>query len=146
MAVVQIEDLTGQAEAVIFPKFYERIKHHIQVDTRLMIWGKVDRRDDRSQFVIEDAEPIEDVRMVMVELDARTAGDIRQQHGLRTILLEQRGEDESGKIPVIAVVSGGERREIVRLGAQFRVQDHQATVTALLRAGFQASASSLVAG
>jgi DNA polymerase-3 subunit alpha len=146
MAVVQIEDLTGQAEAVIFPKFYERISHHIQVDTRLMIWGKVDRRDDRSQFVIEDAEPIEAVRMVMVELDAHTAADITKQHGLRTILLQQRSEDESGKIPVIALISGGARREIVRLGAQFRVNDHQATVSALLRAGFQARASSLLTG
>jgi DNA polymerase III subunit alpha len=146
MAVVQLEDLTGQAEAVIFPKFFERIQQHIQVDARLMIWGKVDRRDDRSQFVIEDAEPIEDVRMVMVELDAQIAGDITKQHGLRTILLEQRGEDESGKIPVIAVVAGFNRREIVRLGAQFRVQNHEATVQALLRAGFQARASSLLAG
>jgi DNA polymerase III subunit alpha len=146
MAVVQLEDLTGQAEAVIFPKFFERIQQHIQVDARLMIWGKVDRRDDRSQFVIEDAEPIEDVRMVMVELDAQIAGDITKQHGLRTILLEQRGEDESGKIPVIAVVAGFNRREIVRLGAQFRVQNHEATVQALLRAGFQARASSLLVG
>ncbi len=146
MAVVQIEDLTGQAEAVIFPKFYERISQHIQVDTRLMIWGKVDRRDDRSQFVIEDAEPIEAVRMVLVELDARTAGDITKQHGLRTILLEQRGEDENGKIPVIAVVSGQNRREIVRLGAQFRVQNDQAAVSALLRAGFEAKATSLIGG
>jgi DNA polymerase III subunit alpha len=145
MAVVQIEDLTGQAEAVIFPKYFERIQHYIQVDTRLMIWGKVDRRDDRSQFVIEDAEPIEEVRMVMVELNAQVAGDITKQHGLRTILLGQRGEDDSGKIPVIAVISGQERREIVRLGAQFRVQNHEATVSALLKAGFQARASSLVA-
>jgi DNA polymerase III subunit alpha len=145
MAVVQIEDLTGQAEAVIFPKFFERIQQHIQVDTRLMIWGKVDRRDDRSQFVIEDAEPIEEVRMVMVELNAQVAGDITKQHGLRTILLGQRGVDDSGKIPVIAVISDQERREIVRLGAQFRVQNHEATVSALLQAGFQARASSLVA-
>jgi DNA polymerase III subunit alpha len=96
--------------------------------------------------VIEDAEPIEEVRMVTVELDAHTAGDITKQHYLRTILLEQRGEDESGKIPVIAVVSGIDRREIVRLGAQFRVQNHQAAVSALLKAGFEAKASSLMAG
>lgn len=146
MAVLQLEDLTGQADAVVFPKIFERIGHYLQVDQRLMVWGKADRRDDRSQFIIEDAEPIESVRMVMVELDAHTAGDITKQHYLRTLLLEQRGEDESGKIPVIAVVSGMERREIVRLGAQFRVQDHQATVSALLRAGFQARASSLLAG
>ncbi|MCU0523895.1 MAG: DNA polymerase III subunit alpha [Elainella sp. Prado103] len=145
MAVLQIEDLTGQADAVVFPKIFERIGHYLQVDQRLMVWGKSDRRDDRSQFIIEDAEPIESVRMVMVELDATTAGDITKQHYLRTVLLEQRGEDDSGKVPVIAVVSGLERREIVRLGAQFRVQDHQAAVSALLRAGFQARASSLLA-
>jgi len=83
---------------------------------------------------------------VMVELDIQTAGDIRQQHGLRTILLEHRGEDESGKIPVIAVISSLERREIVRLGAQFRVQNHEATVSALLKAGFRARAEALLVG
>jgi DNA polymerase-3 subunit alpha len=143
MAVLQIEDLTGQADAVVFPKSFERLSHYIQVDTRLMVWGKVDRRDDRNQFIIEDAEPIEEVRMVMVELDSQIAADITKQHHLRTVLLKQRNEDEQGKIPVIAVVSGSDRREIVRLGAQFRVYDHQATVSALLKAGFQARASSL---
>jgi DNA polymerase-3 subunit alpha len=143
MAVVQLEDLTGQAEAVVFPKAFERIGSFLQVDHRLMVWGKVDHRDDRHQFIIEDAEPIEAVRMVMVELEPRIACDITKQHHLRTVLLEQRGEDESGKIPVIAVISGSDRREIVRLGAQFRVQDHQATVNALIQAGFHARASSL---
>ncbi|NJO43112.1 MAG: trans-splicing intein-formed DNA polymerase III subunit alpha C-terminal partner DnaE-C [Cyanobacteria bacterium RU_5_0] len=146
MAVLQIEDLTGQVDAVAFPKTFERIGHHLQVDTRLMLWGKVDRRDDRNQFVIDDAEPIEDVRMVMVELKPQTARDITRQHHLRTILLAQRGEEEKGKIPVIAVVSGPDRREIVRLGVQFRVQDHRSTVEALAKAGFQASTSSLLNG
>ncbi|HEY9696914.1 MAG TPA: DNA polymerase III subunit alpha [Trichocoleus sp.] len=144
MAVLQIEDLTGQAEAVVFPKFYERIAHHLQVDARLMIWGKVDRRDDRSQFIIEDVEPIEEVRMVMVELESRVAGDVVKQHHLRTVLLEQRGDEDRGNIPVIAVISGQERRELVRLGVQFRVPDPQAAVNALMQAGFQARASSLI--
>jgi DNA polymerase-3 subunit alpha len=143
MAVLQIEDLTGQADAVVFPKTFERIERYICVDMRLMIWGKIDRRDDRHQFIVEDAEPVEEVRMVIVELEPQMAGDIRKQHRLRTVLLEQRGEDEKGKIPVIAVVSEGDRREIVRLGAQFRVQDHLATVDALKQAEFQARASSL---
>ncbi|WP_416672788.1 helix-hairpin-helix domain-containing protein [Egbenema bharatensis] len=145
MAILQLEDLTGQAEAVVFPKSYERIHQHLQVDQRLMLWGKVDRRDDRVQFIVEDAEPIEAVRMVMVELEAHTARDITKQHFLRTVLLEQRGEDESGKIPVVAVVSGRDRREMVRLGPQFRVQDDKTAVNALVQAGFQARASLLAA-
>lgn len=143
MAVLQIEDLTGQADAVAFPKTFERIGHMLQVDARLMVWGKVDKRGDRVQFIIDDAEPIEEVQMVMVELNPQVAKDITKQHQLRTVLLEQRGEDEKGKIPVIALISGGDRREVVRLGAQFRVQDPANTVSALMRAGFQARASSL---
>ncbi|MCU0567260.1 MAG: DNA polymerase III subunit alpha [Oculatellaceae cyanobacterium Prado106] len=145
MAVLQIEDLTGQADAVVFPKTFERIGALIQMDTRLMLWGKVDRRDDRMQFIVDDAEPIEQVRMVMIELAPQIAGDITEQHRLRTVLLEQRGEDEkSGKVPIIAKINGGDRCEIVRLGSQFRVLDHQATVEALTRAGFQAKSSSLL--
>jgi DNA polymerase-3 subunit alpha len=41
MAIVQLEDLTGQAEAVVFPRSFERIGQHIQADVRLMVWGKV---------------------------------------------------------------------------------------------------------
>jgi DNA polymerase III subunit alpha len=143
MAVLQIEDLSGHADAVVFPRTFARIGHLIEVDTRLMIWGKVDRKDDRIQFIVDDAEPIEEVRMVTVELEPSIAGDIREQHRLRTVLLEQRGEEDNSKTPVIAVIGGGDRREIVRLGVQFRVQDHQATVTALRLAGFQAETSAL---
>ena len=143
MAVLQIEDLSGHADAVVFPKTFARIGHLIEVDTRLMMWGKVDRRDERIQFIVDDAEPIEEVRMVTVELTPNIAGDIREQHRLRTLLIEQRGEDENSKTPVIAVIGGGDRREVVRLGAQFRVQDHQATVDALRLAGFQAETSAL---
>jgi DNA polymerase III subunit alpha len=143
MAILQIEDLTGQAEAVMFPKTFDRVGHYVEVDARLMIWGKVDKRDDRNQFIIEDAEPIEAVRMVMVELDPQTASDITHQHHLRTVLLEQRGEEEPGKIPVVAVIGNQQQKQMVRLGAQFRVLDYQAAVEALRKAGFQANYSAL---
>jgi DNA polymerase III subunit alpha len=143
MAIVQIEDLTGQSEAVIFPKSFERISGAIVVDARLMVWGKVDRRDDRTQFIIEDAEPIETIQMVLVELEPRTANDITKQHHLRTILLEQRGEGDKAKVPVIAVISAHHQRRFVRLGAQFRVLDHETAIQALLKAGFEARASVL---
>jgi DNA polymerase III subunit alpha len=144
MAVLQIEDLSGQVDAVAFPKTFERIEKWLQVDARLMLWGKVDKRDDRVQFILEDAEPVDEVCMVMVELEPQTASDVIKQHHLRTVLLEHRGEEEKGKVPVIAVIAAGERRELVRLGAQFRVQNQQTAVQALMRAGFQARISSLV--
>lgn len=145
MAIVQLEDLTGQAEAVVFPKSFERIGQHIVADKRLMIWGKVDRRDDRVQFIIDDAEPIEDVRMVMVELDPRLAGDIEQQHRLRNVIRSNQGDDPKyARVPVIAVIGANQQRQFVRLGAQFRVKDPEAAVSALVKADFKARATPLI--
>jgi DNA polymerase-3 subunit alpha len=145
MAIVQLEDLTGQAEAVVFPKSYERVGQYIEVDQRLMIWGKVDRRDDRVQFIIDDAEPIEDVRMVMIELDSNLAGDIEQQHRLRNVIRNNQGDDPKyARVPVIAVIGTNQKRQFVRLGAQFRVKDPDATVNALAKADFKARATPLI--
>lgn len=145
MAIVQLEDLTGQAEAVVFPKSYDRIGKHIIADQRLMIWGKVDRRDDRVQFIIDDAEPIEEVRMVMVELDPKLAGDIEQQHRLRNVIRNHQGDDPKyARVPVIAVIGTQQQRQFVRLGAQFRVNDPEAVVNALVKADFKAKATPLI--
>jgi DNA polymerase-3 subunit alpha len=143
MAIIQMEDLTGQAEGVVFPKSFDRIGHYIQPDVRLMVWGKVDKRDDRTQLIVDDAEPIEAVHIVMVELTPQVAGDITYQHRLRTVLVEQSGEDQ-GKIPVVARIGVGESCQFVRLGAQFRVSDQHATVSALMNAGFAARTTALV--
>jgi DNA polymerase III subunit alpha len=141
MAILQIEDLTGKAEAVVFPKSFDRVKDYLNADQRLMVWGKVDRRDDQVQLIVEDAEPIEAVRMVMVQLSPQEAGDIEVQHRLREVLVQQAGEN--AKVPVVATILASDRRQFVRLGSQFRVQNPQQAVTALAHAGFQAQSTAL---
>ncbi|ESA37811.1 dna polymerase iii subunit alpha [Leptolyngbya sp. Heron Island J] len=145
MAILQIEDLSGQAEAVVFPRSYARIGMHIKADARLMIWGKVDRRDDQVQLIIDDAEPIEDVRLVTVELPPSIAGDIVQQNRLRNVIQNQQGEDKrEAKVPVVAMITHQGHRQVVRLGAQFRVKDPDEAVSALKAADFQAKTAPLV--
>lgn len=144
MAIVQLEDLTGKAEAVVFPKSFERIGSYINADQRLMIWGKVDRRDDRNQFIIEDAEPIEAVRFVVVEIPAPEAADIQRQHQLKEVLRSQVAEGEAAKVAVVAKIKGSHQSQMVRLGAQFRVPDETSAVTALNQAGFRAIACGLM--
>ncbi|MEH2364320.1 helix-hairpin-helix domain-containing protein [Nostoc sp.] len=138
MAILQIEDLTTQTEAVVFPKIYERISSLLQVDTRLIIWGKVDRRDEQTQFILEDAEPVETVQMVMVELNPQQANNIEELHRLKTILQEQSGDKEKAKMPVIGIIQTESSRKLVRLGWQFCVQDSRITVQALQNASFTA--------
>ncbi|MEB3292455.1 MAG: DNA polymerase III subunit alpha [Synechococcales bacterium] len=144
MCIVQMEDLTGQSEAVVFPKSFEKVGHLMQPDARLMIWGTVDRRDDQVQFIIDDAEAIETVRMVMIDMEPQMAADAVYRNKLQTVLKAQKGDDRSGKIPVVAIVSNPVRKQFVRFGNQFRVKDESATVTALLQAGFQARSTALV--
>jgi DNA polymerase-3 subunit alpha len=145
MAIVQLEDLTGHTEAVIFPKTYAQIGSLIVPDARLMVWGKIDKRDDdQFQFILDDAQPIDQVRFVTVDLEPAIAADVTQQHRLRNILKTQNGDDRNGKISVVAVINGGPQKHIVRFGNQFRVKDDQATVQALTAAGFPAHAELLI--
>jgi DNA polymerase III subunit alpha len=151
MAIIQLEDLTGSTEAVVFPDCYGRVEDYIQPDARLMIWGKVDRRDDQVQFIIEDAEPIDTVQMVMVELNPQFASDITHCQRLKEVLLgngnqgeKSQGEKRRAKVPVVAIVTHQEKRHFVRFGSQFCVQDHQSAVNALVKAGFSARSSPLV--
>ncbi|YAF97558.1 MAG: OB-fold nucleic acid binding domain-containing protein [Nodularia sp. CChRGM 3473] len=146
MAILQIEDLTAQSEAIVFPKTYERISFLLQVDVRLIIWGKVDRRDDQTQLIVEDAEPVETVQMVMVELNPQQAADIEELHRLKTILQEQSGDKEKAKMPVIGIVQAENSRKLVRLGWQFCVQDSRITVQALQNARFTAHLKPLIGG
>ena len=144
MAIIQIEDLTGKTEAVVFPRTFERVGHYIEADRRLMVWGKVDRRDDRMQMIIEDAEPIEDVRLVMVEIPAQDASNIQKQQQLKEILRHQSGENHQGKVAVVAKIVAPDQSQLVRLGVQFRVEDERETVQALRNQGFEATSTILM--
>jgi DNA polymerase-3 subunit alpha len=141
MAVLQLEDLSGSTEAVVFPKSYERIKHLLLKDQRLMVWGKADRRDEQVQLIIDDAQTIEDVQLLKLELTTDQALNPQELHRLREILKAHNG-DSNSKIPVIATLQYGEK--CVRFGNQFWVNNAPHAATALASAGFNALAESLL--
>jgi DNA polymerase III subunit alpha len=162
MAIVQLEDLTGSAEAVIFPKIFAKVRSHVQLDRRLMVWGKVDRKDERAQLIVDDIQAIEAVRMVRVELSQEQAMDIQVLNRLRAVLNEQVGtpppsnnngkqnsyrhnhqqSESNAKVPVIASIEYYSK--LVRFGNQFWVKDDISTVEALTKAGFKASPDALL--
>ncbi len=141
MAVLQLEDLTGTCEAVVFPKSYGRLADHLMVDARLMVWASVDRRDDRVQVIVDDCCGIEELRLLMVELPVDQAGDIAIQHRLRECLQRHRPDQELGvqRVPVVAKVGTEGCSRYVRLGHQFCVSDGASALTTLESAKFRAS-------
>ena len=121
-----------------------------------MVWGKIDRRDEQTQLIIDNMQPIESVRMVRVELTREQASDRQVLQQLKTALNPNpnygnsnqgnnygRNEpDNSAKIPVIAAIEY--MPKLVRLGNQFWVEDEETAVKSLQQAGFKATYNALV--
>jgi DNA polymerase III subunit alpha len=53
MAIVKVEDLTGAIEAVCFPETYERVSQSLRTDAILEVTGKLERRNDQPQIVVD---------------------------------------------------------------------------------------------
>ena len=147
MAVLQLEDLTGSCEAVVFPKTYARLADHLMVDARLLVWASVDRRDEQVQLIVDDCRVIDDLRLLMVELQAEEASDIAVQHRLRECLNQHRSERDDGgvRVPVVALVRYHDQIRYVRLGQQFCVKDGDAALGTLTAQAFRARISSPLA-
>jgi DNA polymerase III, alpha subunit len=63
MAILQIEDLTHQIKAVVFPKTYEQVGSHITENAVLLISGKIEKDGEEIQIIVDDAKPIKEVEM-----------------------------------------------------------------------------------
>ncbi|MEN9207322.1 MAG: hypothetical protein Q6L50_02935 [Gloeomargarita sp. GMQP_bins_120] len=144
MAVVTLEDLSGSCEAVVFPNVFVQIGAHLTPDQPLVVWGRLDERDEQMQLIIEDAQPAHTVQILEVTLTLDQARDVQVQAQLRDIL--KPWCRETARIPVIATLGHPLQPVHVRFGPQFRVQDGPATADALTQAGFPARCQSLVSG
>ena len=144
MAFIQIEDVTGQAEGIVFPDTYQQIEKFLQEKSRLIIWGKADQSDEQVKLIVEDAEPVEMVKIVMVEISQDRAIDTSVQRNLKGMLQEQSGDKNKAKVPVVAIINAGQQRLFVRFGQDFWVQDERAAIESLRNAGFIAHAEPLI--
>lgn len=64
-ARLTIEDFHGMAEAIVFPEAWARLSQIIVPDAALLLTGSYSQRDkgeDRVPFVVEDAQPLEELK------------------------------------------------------------------------------------
>ena len=64
MAIVQLEDLSGSCEAIVFPKTYVRLSEFLLTDTRLLVWGTIDKKSDKTQLIIDDCRELDNLKYV----------------------------------------------------------------------------------
>ena len=144
MAFLKMEDITGEAEGTVFPSTFEKLEPVLQQNNRLIVWGKPQQRNDKYQLIIDDAEPVEQVKMIILEITPEQALDKSKQISLKRILQAQSSDKNKFKIPVIAVVGRGEARQFVRFGQKFWVHNETQTVTSLQEAGFMVQSKPLL--
>ena len=147
MAIAQLEDLSGSCEAIVFPKTYSRLSEFLLTDTRLLVWGTIDKKSDKTQLIIDDCREIDNLKLLVINLDSSQASDIRIQNTIRDCLVKFKPDrDKCGiKIPVLAAVRNNDSITYVKFGDQFCVGDILGVSKLLSDKSFQVNLKSMIA-
>ncbi len=60
MAILQLEDLDGSIEVLVFPEAFQQYGSHIAPDRAVLVCGQVSRRDDQPKLIAYEVYPLED--------------------------------------------------------------------------------------
>ncbi len=94
MAFINIEDLLGNAEVIIFPKDYEKNSGLLNVDSKVFVSGRVSAEEDKaSKLILERIIPFETIRKELwIQFADMQEYQNREEELYRT-LMESEGED-----------------------------------------------------
>jgi len=72
MAIIKLEDVDGEVEAVLFPKSYIKFSHLLNEGNVVFVRGKMSIRDERASIFVDDLRQIQDIygviRSISIEL------------------------------------------------------------------------------
>ena len=83
-------------------------------------------------------QPIDEVKMVMINLSLAEAQDPQKQRNLKSILEEHSGDRQKLRVPTVVCIDGEGDRHFIRLGQNFWVQNPDQVINALAHAQFRA--------
>ena len=96
MGIVNVEDLHGQVEVILFPGELDRFRALVAPDRVAFFRGEVDRRREEPSLRVSEIIPIEDAderlaAAVLLRLSGATAGEATLE-AIRRIVAEYRGD------------------------------------------------------
>lgn len=105
---ITIEDLTGKIEVVCFNKKLQEYDDFLQSEQKVIISGRVSRRDEESiSLILESAKPVENSNIFTLELLEEITYE--ELVALKDILVTHNGSDPV----IIKVTSNGEAVKII---------------------------------
>jgi DNA polymerase-3 subunit alpha len=123
MAMMTVEDLTGKADAVVFPRSYEQYAQLLTPDNIVFLVGSVDRQRERPSILVDEILPVDEaVEKFTAALRLRLNGALLQEDRLKELqdlLCEHRGN-----IPLLLQVRPTSRPDVltvIRPGSDWKV-------------------------
>lgn len=102
LKIIQIEDLSAKIEVVCFPKKFVEFDSILQSESKVIISGKVQRKEeDTVSLILETAKPVDNSNIVTLELLQEISYE--ELVALKDVLFEYQGSD-----PVMVKVKDGE--------------------------------------
>ncbi len=102
MAVLEIEDLTGSMEAVVFPKPYENFSELLEPDAILVFGGKVEERGEQTQLLLDSVSrdlpgkveiaPVVETVVIDVTLSGDQWADVKKLQQIADLMSEFEGD------------------------------------------------------
>ncbi len=130
MAFVDIEDMYGAVEVVVFPNVYERCLSDVSEDRVVAIRGKVDVKEEEAPKIL--AESIVDINRVeelLKEPSGRTSGYARRGAGTKASA-GARSSGEPNPVKVRIPAEGDEKQILSALSGIFK--NHRGDVPVLI--------------
>jgi DNA polymerase-3 subunit alpha len=111
MAFLEVEDLTGTVEVIVFPKTYERYQQYLGMDEKIFVVGRADIEEEQNgKLISERIVPFSDTRKDLWLQFATMEVYAQKEEELLGILRNSDGMDE-------VVIYVADSKQVKRLGA-----------------------------
>jgi DNA polymerase-3 subunit alpha len=116
MAILQIEDMEGQARVVVFPKVYQKCASLLIDDSVLLVKGRKDSGDDDASILASTIEPLAEMAGKVDEVPEVVAETVEIRLDVDTMAPSVAGalravlERHRGPVPVIVALTGSAPR------------------------------------
>jgi DNA polymerase III subunit alpha len=74
MAILKLEDLESVAEALVFPRTYQKVARYIQPNTVVMVRGIVNLKEDTPKLIVNDLFPFDEIYKLITGVSINLTG------------------------------------------------------------------------
>ncbi|SHF78411.1 DNA polymerase III subunit alpha [Ornithinibacillus halophilus] len=129
MAFLVIGDETGEMDAVIFPDLYREVKKWLNEEAIAVLNGKVEERNGKKQWVIQQAEQFEENKLVKVQKERLFIKITDETNDVALSFIKKVASSYPGSTPVI--IYHAEKRQTYKLAADYSLEPNYACLKQL---------------